>query len=356
MATGGDLERWRLARILVPVGAPIRAAMVAIGAGAVDLALVEDEAGRLVGTVTDGDVRRALLDGASLDDPIARCVNKEFTAVSPQTDRAWVLDLMRARTLNGIPVVDDGMRAVGLHVLREMITSAPRDERAVILAGGLGARLRPLTNSIPKPMIQVAGRPILERLVLHLVGSGIRHILLAVNHFAAVIEDHFGDGSRFGCTISYLKEAPECPLGTAGALCLVPAADRQSGPLLVMNGDLITEFDVGRLLERHRSARNVLTVAAHEYVHDVPFGVLQVRDDRVIALEEKPKMAWPVSAGIYVVDPKLIDFIPPAVTYPMTELVATAIAGGARVGTCRIDGEWIDIGRSADLRSARGEE
>jgi CBS-domain-containing membrane protein len=177
----------RLTKIIVSENVSIRTALEAIDRGAVDIALAVDTEHRLVGTVTDGDIRRALLKGASLADPISTCMARGFTAVGVQTTRAEVLDMMKARVFEQIPIVDGSGRVVGLHLLREMLGAVVRPNWALVMAGGRGERLRPLTDAIPKPMIKVAGRPILERIVLHLVGSGIRHVFLAVNYKAELM-------------------------------------------------------------------------------------------------------------------------------------------------------------------------
>ena len=174
--------------------ASLRNAMEAIQRGACGIALIVDEAGRLLGVMTDGDVRRALLGGALLDDAVEPSMHRKFTAVLPTTGRSEVLDLLRARSLSQIPIVDERGTLLGLHLLREIVGAVPRPNWAVVMAGGRGERLRPLTDTIPKPMVKVAGRPILERIVHHLVGFGIRRVYLSVNYLSEVIEDYFGDG------------------------------------------------------------------------------------------------------------------------------------------------------------------
>ena len=238
----------RLSACLVPESGTLRDAMATLDRGARQIALAVDADGRLVGVVTDGDLRRALLGGAALGDPLGPRLNREFVNVTPGEGRPEVLDLMRARHVSAVPVVDGEHRPVGLHLLQEFVAPVERPNWAVIMAGGQGIRLRPLTESLPKPMLKVAGRPILERLILHLVGSGIRRVFISVNYLGHVIEDHFGDGSDFGCRIEYLREAE--PLGTAGSLSLLPTP---TDPVLVMNGDLVTSADVGHLLDFHEA-------------------------------------------------------------------------------------------------------
>lgn len=345
-----------LARLCVVGSASIRDTMRAIEEGSVEIAFAVDRNGRVVGTVSDGDIRRALLGGASLDDPIMPAVAATFTSVGPGTARADVLDLMQAREISQVPILDTEGRLVGLHLLRDIIGSTARDNVAVIMAGGRGTRLGPLTDTVPKPMLPVAGRPILERIVLHLVGGGIRRIYMAVNYLADVIVDHFGDGARFGCEIGYLREDVERPLGTAGALQLLPSdvADRDDA-LLVMNADLITQFDVDRLMRYHEEGQFAATVGLREWALDVPFGVVTVDESRVTRIEEKPRHIWLVNAGVYVIDPSLLSRIPAECNYAMTELVATCVAKGEPVGGHLLEGDWLDVGRVDELRRARGE-
>jgi len=346
-----------LRKALVPSTATVREAMAAIDAGGMEIALLVDDDGRLEATVSDGDIRRALLTGLGLDDAVAGAGNRRFTAVTTPSDRAAVLDLMQARYISQVPVLDRRGVVVGMHLLREFVTAEPLDVAAVIMAGGRGTRLRPLTDHLPKPMIPVAGRPILERLVLHLVGSGVKQLYLSVNHLAELIIEHFGDGSRFGCSITYLREETDQPLGTGGALSLLPWSERRRGrPILVMNGDLVTSFDVGEFVAAHREAGGVATIGAREHVTDIPFGVLECAGGMLSGLVEKPRMSCLVNAGVYVLDPSVLNRVPTGIEYPITELLCALVAEGEAVAVRSLSGEWADVGRPAELRAARGEE
>jgi NDP-sugar pyrophosphorylase family protein len=289
-----------------------------------------------------------------LDDEVAPFANRSFTAVDPTASRAWVLDLMQARTIAQVPVLDDAGQVIGLHVLREVIAGDPLPNVAVIMAGGRGTRLRPLTEQVPKPMLRVAGRPILERIVLHLVGSGIRRIHLAINYRGEQIEEHFGDGSAMGCEIGYLREDPEEPLGTAGALSLLADSDRGEGPLLVMNGDLVTDFDVRGLIDFHRHGGAVATVGARPYAHEVPYGLVEERAGVLVSLREKPTLGWLVNAGVYCIEPVLLDRLRGGESLLMTELLADCLQRGETVSVHQLAGDWADVGRPDELDSARG--
>lgn len=340
-----------LTLISIQASASIRDAIQAIDRGTCEIALVVDEEKHLLGTVTDGDVRRALLREMTLEDPIEPIMNRNFTAVHEGVSRGEVLDLMRARTLEQIPILNSEDKLVGLHLMREIVGGRPLPNWAVIMAGGRGERLRPLTDSLPKPMVPVAGRPILERIVLHLVGHGIRRIYLAVNYMAEVIEKHFGDGEGFGCSVKYLKE--ETPLGTGGALSLLP--EKPELPVLVLNGDLLTQADISGMLDFHLKGGHVATVGFHEYIHTIPYGVLDVNDDRVTGMREKPTQAWTANAGIYIFEPKLIRRVPGNKNFPLPALVEECLENNESVGAFRIAEEWMDVGHIRELSRARGE-
>ena len=314
--------------------------MECIDRNAKGIALVVDATRRLIGTVTDGDVRRALLRGATLDSPAEPYVRKRFIAVDANAGRAEVLDLMRARSIGHLPILDAQGILVGVHVLREIIGGFVRPNRAVIMAGGRGERLRPLTDELPKPMLRVAGKPILERLVLHLVGYGIRKIYLAVHYLSDTIEKHFGD-AQFGCNIRYLRE--ERPLGTGGALSLLPEVPAE--PILVLNGDLVTQADVGAMLTLHEQAGHLITVGVREYSHTVPYGCIEVDSDRVIRFEEKPVVYRLVNAGIYVLSTEVVKRVPPDQVFPLPLLLEQSISGGEKVGVFRIEDDWVDVGQ-----------
>jgi len=312
--------------------------------------LVVSDTGRLLGMLTDGDIRRALLAGAKLDQPLAPYIRKEFFSVNAQTTRTEVLDLMQARKIRHIPVIDGSNNLLGIHLLSSIIGANKLPNWAVIMAGGKGTRLRPITETLPKPMIKVAGRPILERLVLHLVGHGISRIFVSVNYMSQIIEDHFGDGSQFGCTIDYLRE--DEPLGTGGALSLLPRSP--SEPILVMNGDLIIESDIEHILNFHRNGNYYATMATKPYQHEVPYGCIDTEGDRILSLREKPISSFLVNAGIYVLSPEAVNAIP-AAFFPITQLFEQALEENKACGCYVIEEEWADVGQINDLRKAQGQ-
>ena len=336
----------------LPIISPIDSLMLGmkvLDSGGLEIALVVED-GFLVGLMTDGDLRRALIDGLGFDCPVAKAMQIHFTWVPPDMDRAEVLDIMKARRFKQIPVLGPSGELRGLHTIDDLLGTSPRQNAALILCGGFGTRLHPITATIPKPMIQVAGRPILERIVLHLVGSGFRKIILATHYLGDVIESHFGNGEKFGCSIDYIKET--VPMGTGGSLGLLP--DGLSAPLLVMNGDLVTHFDAGRMIDYHIEAGNLVTVGYSTHSHEVPFGVLEVEDDRVCGWQEKPRISFPVSAGIYVLDPSIPPRVRPLGATPITWVVENCLSRGESVGVFPIGDDWVDVGRHDELKKARG--
>lgn len=344
-----------LESICIPADASLRDAMCAIDAAGTEIALVVGPGARLVATLTDGDIRRALLRGAGIDAPAGPHARSEFVATT-SLDRADALELMQARDLAELPVVDADGRVVALHRLRALLGVEPRANVAVVLAGGRGVRLGPLTSERPKPMMPVAGRPILERIVLHLVSAGVSRIHLAVNYLAEVIEDHFGDGAELGAHIEYLREAPDRPLGTAGALGLLPDAVRSgTTPILVLNGDLVTRFSVADLCATHAREHAAVTVGITEHRYEVPFGVVAVEGSEIVALDEKPPTTWLVNAGVYAVAPAVAARVGRGEELSMPRLVAETLAKGERVAACPIGEDWTDVGTPETLRRARGE-
>jgi dTDP-glucose pyrophosphorylase len=337
--------------------ATLRHSLEAIQRGGANISLAIDEKGTFVGIVTDGDIRRALLAGAALDSPIEPYIQQNPLTVGPDESRTYVLDLMQARGMSQLPVVSGVGQLLGLHTLREVLGQVPKPNVALILAGGRGSRLLPVTSAIPKPMIEVAGRPILERIVTHCVGYGINRIVLSVGYLSKTIENHFKTGERFGCEISYIHEDPDYPLGTGGPLAkLIDVFPDIEDPVLVVNGDLVTQFNVAAILESHSRSMAVATVGVVSYTHEVPYGVVEVDQSGFLrTLSEKPVIEKRVSAGIYVVEPSLINQIPRGNFIPITKILTDCILRGDSVAVWNCNSEWSDVGRPHDLARVRGD-
>ena len=317
----------------------------------VGIAIAIDSEFRLIGTISDGDIRKALLKGCSLDSSISPHINRNCFYVLPAVPRAEVLDIMQARRFDQIPIVDEHGKVTGLHLLHDILGNIERPNWAVVMAGGKGMRLRPLTENIPKPMVRVAGRPIVERIILHLVSFGIRRIFLSVNHLAQVIKNYFEDGTKYGAMIEYLHE--DEPLGSGGAISLL--SEIPEHPLLVMNGDLIVDTNFPDMIEFHTQNDFYATMGVYPYFHQVSYGCVEIQNNRLAGLEEKPVLEKMVNAGIYVLSPQAVSAIPKDVYFPITTLFEEALTKHLTCGTFVIEKEWLDIGSPQQLRQARGD-
>lgn len=305
-----------------------------------EAALVCDTNRRLLAVVTDGDIRRALISGSSLQRPVSEVGNRLFTALPAGMGRTEAVQIMVEKGIKCLPEVDALGRVVELHTLHGSLLGQRKENWAVIMAGGKGERLGELTHAIPKPMLPVGDRPILERIVQLLVGHGIRRIFISVNHYGRMIEDHFGDGSRFFCRIDYLHETR--PLGTGGALALLP--ERPAHPVVVMNGDLITGINVSRLLEFHGEGGYAATMAVRAHKVTVPFGVAEIANHSITKLVEKPSLNYFINAGIYAIGPEALDLVPGDRAYPITELFNTCLQTSRPVGAYHLQEYWSDVG------------
>jgi dTDP-glucose pyrophosphorylase len=347
----------QLQEACAPTTASLRDVAIVIDTLASSLCMLTDAEGRLAGLLTDGDLRRALLRGANLDDPVLAHATTSPQTVASGSPRALVLDLMRALRISAVPEVEEDGTVVGLHTLSDVVGSDPLPNVAVIMAGGKGTRLGDLTKNTPKPLMTVAGRSIIEWIILNLVGDGIREVYVSVNHLADQIEEHLGDGGRLGCTVRYLREDPDHPLGTAGSLTLLrqERADL-ADPVIVMNGDLMVEFDTTQLLEFHRRRGAQITMGVRSYQHEVPFGVVESDAQHfVTAVTEKPTLRFNINAAVYAVEPAALNLLPEGKASTMPGLVQQCLDRGDRVAAWTISSDWIDVGTPVDLARAKGQ-
>lgn len=340
------MKNWKA--ILMSPYASLRDAMTKIDAEAIKVALVVDAEQRLLGTITDGDIRRGLLAGMELTDPVERCMYRTPTTARVGESRSAILSKMRKLVLQQIPIIDQGGRVVDLKLIDDYLLARERENWVVIMAGGLGTRLKELTRNVPKPMLPVGNRPLLETVVCSLVEQGLRRIWMAVNYHASKIEEHFEDGQRFGAKISYLRE--EKRLGTAGALSLLPHIPEQ--PVLVTNGDLLANIDYAEIIDAHLKRLATATMAVREYEYQIPYGVVHTSEDNIAALEEKPVHQVMVNAGVYVLSPEALALVPKETFFDMPELFETVIIRGFNVCSHRLKGYWLDIGRHEDFLRA----
>ena len=339
--------------LLVRFDQTVRDAMTKIGEGSLGITLLVDQDSIFVATITDGDVRRAILRGVSLDGPVTdivqvgRVFGPSVTALA-DTPPEECLKIMEEAKIKHLPILDADSHVIDLFTGDDPVVNELEMVDAVIMAGGFGTRLRPLTVDTPKPMLQIDGQPLMERTVHNLRDAGIQNISVTTHYKPEKIVEHFGSGSRFGVSISYLAE--ETPLGTAGALGLVEETNK---PLLVMNGDILTMVDFRSLIRFHREQGADLTIGVRQYDVQVPYGVVQANEDRVTALQEKPKLEFLVNAGVYLVEPKALAQIPTGERFDMTDLINKLLSRGQTVVSFPIVEYWLDIGRLDDFNRAQ---
>lgn len=337
---------WRKA--VVPGTATIRQAMLAIDTAQLQIGLVVDGGDRLLGVVTDGDIRRAILRSAGLEDPVAQIMNKSPVTGQLGMGREEMLALMQARMIRHLALLDDAGRLVDLKLMEEVVAAEPRPNWVVLQAGGLGTRLRPLTQDIPKPMLRVGRRPILETILLSFRKAGFSRFYVSVNYKRERIMEHFGDGSAFNVTVRYLEEQER--LGTAGALSLLPEAPAE--PIIVMNGDLLTSLNFGKLMDFHVASGAPATICAREYEVQIPFGVIEVEGGALVGIREKPVHTYFVNAGVYALSPEVLPLLAKGQAIDMPDLLERTIAELGKPVVFPIREYWLDIGRADDLAKA----
>lgn len=343
----------RYPEVLLRPSATIRDAMNAMTKSHVGFAVVADDGGRLLGVITDIDIRRALLRGAELASPVGKALNKKPIVVTDGTSPEGVAALFALHKKTHLPVVDKRGRLKGLAALSDFMTIPTRyPNRVVVMAGGAGKRLGALTANTPKPMLRLADKPMLEHVLEQMVAAGFTRFTFTVNYLAEQIESHFGDGSRWGAEIDYVREPK--PLGTAGALGLLkrPGAE----PLLVLNGDILTKVDFPALLSFHRAEKGLATICVKRHEIQVPYGVVEHSGRRLTRFIEKPTQRFLVNAGIYVLDPRALAWLPKRRRCDMPELLDRIRArkrGG--VACFPIQEYWLDIGGPQEFRRAEKE-
>jgi dTDP-glucose pyrophosphorylase len=333
---------------LIPPSATVREALEAITKNRHQAVMVVEASGRLAGIVTDGDTRRGLLRGVSIAAPVTDVMNPQPTTALVSIRRDEALALMQRRHLRHLPIVESDGRLVEVLLLDDLLHPAALPNVAVVMAGGYGMRLRPLTDSAPKPLLSVGGKPLLEILVERLRAAGVQEIFFTVHYKSEMIEDHFGDGARLGVRIRYVRE--ETPLGTAGGLALLPTA--LAAPFFLVNGDILTKCDFRAMLDFHRRWRADLTVGTVPHTVEVPYGVLEVEGEQLSTISEKPRLDFLINSGVYIVDPAALTLIPRGQPFDAPQLVPLLKQAGRTVVAFPIREYWLDVGRLTDFTQA----
>lgn len=340
------MKNWE--RALVSPDTNLRDALETINDVGCQLAIVVDENRKLLGVLSDGDARRALLKGLTLVDRVSEAMYRTPTIAYAADSRDSRLALMRRMHLRQLPLIDPDGMVVGMEILDDFLNVQTRDEWVVIMAGGLGSRLKELTQETPKPMLKVGPRPLLETIVRGFAEQGFNKFYFAVNYKAEQIEAHFGDGRHLGVEIRYLRE--EQRMGTAGALSLL--SERPNLPLVVTNADLLTKVNFGNMVDQHTLSGAHATMAVRQYEMQVPFGVVNLQNGFIHSIVEKPTQHFTVSAGIYVLSPEMLALVPPNCFFDMPSLFELGMERGLKARAHQIDDYWLDIGRFPDFERA----
>ena len=337
--------------IKLNINSTIKEALQIIDNGALQIALVVDENDILIGTLTDGDIRRGLLKGLDLNSSIESIIFKMPTIAKISDTKEEILKMALSKKLHQIPIVDEKGRILGIQEIEELIKPKNKTNKVILMVGGLGTRLRPLTETTPKPMLKVGNKPILQTIVEKFAEYGYTNIIMCVNYKSHMIQDYFGDGKEFGVNIEYVLENQR--MGTAGALSLLK--DKPKEPFFVMNGDLLTNVNFEHLHNYHLSTNSIGTMCVREYDFQVPYGVVNIKDSKIISIEEKPTHKFFVSAGIYMLSQEVLEYIPENQFYDMPTLFEKIISKGKNTISFPLREYWLDIGRIEEYKKANEE-
>jgi len=346
---GDRMHNWKQAR--VDPTTQIRKVLKAIDSNEFQIALVVDQNDVLLGTITDGDIRRGILRGISLNESARKVMNPHPVTATPSESSDQMLMRMQEKSIHQIPVIDKSGRVIGIEIKDHLILPGSCDNWVVLMAGGLGTRLRPLTADCPKPLLPVGNKPILETILENFREHGFKKFFFSVYYRDEMIREHFGDGSRFGVEITYLKEKSR--LGTAGALSLLPR--KPKSPMIIMNGDLLTKINFTQLLSFHKENEVSATMGVREYDFQVPFGVVKMEKHHILGIDEKPIQRFFVNAGVYVLEPEVLKYVPKNSIIDMPKLLQELIRSQKRVSAFPIREYWLDIGRMEDFTRANGD-
>ena len=317
---------------------------------ALRIVMIVDNDYKLIGTITDGDIRRGLLRHLPMNTSLSEVMFREPTVASVEDDRDKILMQMKALDLMQIPLLDKEKRVVGLETIKHILENNRYENPVFLMAGGFGKRLRPLTNNTPKPLLKVGSKPILESILEQFIDAGFYNFYISTHFKAQMVKDYFGDGSKWNVNINYVFE--EKPLGTAGSLGLLPK-NLLDLPILIMNGDLLTKVDFVELLNFHNRLNGDATMCVREYDFQVPYGVVKSKDHIITSIEEKPRHSFFVNAGIYVLNSSMLDNIDGQSYLDMPELIQRQIDNSGQVTLFPIHEYWMDIGRIDQFKKAQ---
>ncbi|OAN13551.1 alcohol dehydrogenase [Photobacterium jeanii] len=343
------IKNWKKA--VLPPSATLREALAVIDAQALRIALIADHQMTLLGTVTDGDLRRGLLRGLDMSSPVTEVMNTSPITASASLSHQALATLMEAKDILAVPLLDNGI-LTGLKTLNQVLHPVQHDNPVFLMAGGFGTRLQPLTNACPKPMLKVGDKPILESILQSFIQAGFRHFYISTHYLPDMIRAHFGKGEKWGVSITYVHE--EQPLGTGGALGLLPD-DISKLPMIMMNGDIMTNLDFTKLLDFHHQQGADATMCVREYEYQIPFGVIDCQGGAIHGLSEKPAHKVKVNTGIYVLNHDVVRQVEKNQRIDITDVFSQVIATKGKAASYEISEYWLDIGRIDDYRRAQAD-
>ena len=338
--------------VILKTSDSLETAIKVLHAGGLQIALVTDKKGKLLGTITDGDIRGALIKHLGMDCLVEKVMNDSpETALNSDTPDL-IMSKMKSRNLLHIPIVDENKILIGLKTIQHLTYAKRYDNPVFLMAGGFGTRLLPLTKETPKPLLDVGNRPILETIIVRLAKAGFYNFYISTHYKAEKIKEYFGDGSAWGIKIEYVDE--EIPLGTAGSIGLLPE-NLPKLPILMMNGDVLTEINFEHLLTFHQQQKGIVTMCIREYDVQIPFGVVKAEDLQVTSIVEKPIQKFFVNAGIYVLEPELVSKVNSNTPIDMPNLLENQIAQGEKISVFPIYEYWLDVGQIEEYKKANRE-
>tara|TARA_Y100000590_G_C15704433_1_gene1008045 strand:- start:1418 stop:2485 length:1068 start_codon:yes stop_codon:yes gene_type:complete len=304
------------------------------------IALIVDNNMKLIGIVTDGDIRRGILRGVDLEESVKKVINKKPLTVNINSSNKNILNILQKNNMFSIPITDDENKACGIETIQRLLDKNRQENWVFLMAGGFGARLEPLTKNTPKPMLSIGGKPLLENILENFISQGFHKFYISLHYMAEQFMDYFGDGSKWGVTIKYVIETK--PLGTVGSLGLFP--EKTELPIIMMNGDILTKVDLNHLLEYHCNSNAMATMCVRQYNNKIPYGVVNIHEHNLVSIKEKPHKKIFVNAGIYVFDSHVIKYIEKDKAKDIPDLFNKLIDNEDKLKVFPIHEYWIDVG------------
>lgn len=341
-----DMDEWEKA--LIPADLQIYKVIEVIDQNSQQIAIVTDEEGKLMGTVTDGDIRRGILKKINLSSPVSEIMNPHPIAIPKMKDKKSIVNILKANKIRHLPVIDEARHIIGIERLEEQLTDSCSNNWVMIMAGGRGNRLRPLTDDSPKPMLKIGGKPILQTILEQFIRQGFKRFCISVNYKSAHVKEFFKNGSWLNAQIDYIDELKQ--LGTAGSLSLFPFETEE--PILILNGDILTKLSFDQLIKFHRDHKAKATIAVAAYDFQVPYGLIKANKDHLIGFEEKPVFSSFINAGIYVLNPEVLKIVPENSYFDMNNLFNKLLENKEPVCVFPIREYWIDIGEIKNFNQA----